>query len=75
MVNFGELTGGKFDEVVFQEVVYVIVVVDILWGEDRTFIRDIAGLRWLNVWNGREVAYPKIVGTLMKRPVANNLYV
>lgn len=44
VVDLGKLGGGELDEVVFEEVIHIVVVVDILRGKDCAFIRDIAML-------------------------------
>lgn len=41
-VDLSELGGGEFDEVVFEKVVYVVVVIHVLGREDCAFVCDVA---------------------------------
>lgn len=44
VVDLGEIGGGEFDEVVFEEVIYISVVVHVFWGKDCAFVCDVAAL-------------------------------
>jgi hypothetical protein len=42
VTDLSEIRGGEFDKVVFEKVIYIGVVVDVLGGEDCAFVCDIA---------------------------------